>query len=122
MNLHKPDGYGSLVSEIAAQTQNPYRLHDREFALKIIAVASMRGAIVHQKDIDRALIWRNGLVKTPDQFRGRRPVIPDRHEHCQAQSWILCHGISIINFLAFGFKGIRADNLLNRMESEIRHP
>ncbi len=96
MDLHKPDGYGSLVSEIAAQTKNLYCLHNRKLALKVIAVASMQRTIVYQKDFDRALIRRKNLVKAPDQFRGRRPVISDGHEHCQAQCGIFCHVLPII--------------------------
>jgi hypothetical protein len=99
LNVYKPDGDCPLVAEIAAQTQHPYGSHNGELTLKVVAAAPLHRAIVDQENLHRSVIGRHGVAKPPDQLCGRGPVIPDRHEHCQAQRWMLSHCTSIINFI-----------------------
>jgi hypothetical protein len=79
--VYQPDGDCSLVAKIAPQTQSSYGSHHGEPSLEGVMIATLHRAIINQENLDSAGVGRNSFVKTPDQFRSRKPIVSERHQH-----------------------------------------
>jgi hypothetical protein len=89
LNVYQPNGDSPLVAKITAQSQPAYDSHRREATLKLIMVVPFHRSVIDQEYLHGAGIARNGTVQPPDQLRGRGPVVPEGHDHCEVQRWMM---------------------------------
>ncbi|SPE45739.1 hypothetical protein SBA7_960020 [Candidatus Sulfotelmatobacter sp. SbA7] len=81
VDVGKTNGDGSLMAQISPQTQYPNGSHNRKVRLEIRRIAALSRAVVDQQDMKRARIRSNGPIQPANEFRGRTPVVAERHNN-----------------------------------------